>query len=299
MKMSFDEIQSIDDIYRFFINSKRSESHYLEYKKEIKNKPADLTKEVVAFANASGGMIIFGIEEERNHLPKKEHYMELMNKQHIIEDHILTHIQPRFSKTIYRIKSIPNPDNELEGILLVQVEKGDDGPYMNSEKIHYIRREKKSEPMTSQEIRDAIFRSGLFDALILELRDNSQLIEDFLKKIHEIKDKYPETFSDDEHSKNIQAIIFPFKTEAWKAITYSGLLSIIQQNSAQLIELYQSIYQVNQIIDVLKFGHRRIITQEKQSSYYILTVIESTIRQEIKGKLENILKSFTEKEQKI
>lgn len=298
--MSFDEIQTIDDIYRFFIESKRSESYYLEYKKEIKNQPADLTKEVVAFANASGGMIIFGIEEERNHLPKKEHYMELMSKQHIIEDHILTHIQPRFSKAIYRIKSIPNPDNELEGILLVQVEKGDDGPYMNSEKIHYIRREKKSEPMTSQEIREAIFRSGLFDALILELRDNSQLIVNFLKKIHEIKDKYPEALSDDNHFKDIQAIIFPFKTEAWKAITYSGLLSIVQQNSAQLIELYQSIYQVNQIIDALKFGHRRIITQqEKQSSYYILTVIENIIRQEIKGKMENILKSFTEKEQKI
>ncbi|MCE7743841.1 MAG: hypothetical protein GPJ52_01775 [Candidatus Heimdallarchaeota archaeon] len=147
---------------------------------------------------------------------------------------------------------------------------------------------------------NAMFRSGLFDALILELRDNSQFIEDFLIKSHEIKDKYDERPPIDVHYLYTQAIIFPFKTEAWKAITYSGLLSIVQQNSAQLIELYQSIYQVNQIIEALKFGHRSIVTQQKkQSSYNIVVVIESMIKQEIKGKIENILKSFTVREQKI
>lgn len=295
--MSFDEIQTMNDIQRLFILPKKSESHYLEYKKIIKG-GIQVTTEVAAFANASGGLVVFGIDvDTKTKLPIRTNPLTIKDNETDLDNYIDA-IQPRIFD--YRIKVIPDTEDETLGVFFIEVKKGKLGPYMASDKRYYIRREKKSEPMNNQEVREAIFRSGLFDALILELKDNNQLIEDFLIKIHEIKDKYEEKAPINDRYKDIQAIIFPFKTEAWKAITYSGLLSVVQQNSTQLIELYQSIYQVNQIIEALKFGHRRIVTQQKkQSSYYILVVIESTIRQEIKGKIENILKSFTEREQKI
>ena len=293
MVMVFNEINNEDDLLRLIINPKKSESHYLEFKSILKDKPSDLTKEVTAFANASGGVIIYGIIEDENHLAKESKWLELGDTQHKIEDQILSWVQPKF--TNYQIKTIQNSNDFNKGIFLIDIKKGSQTPYMNSEKIHYIRREKKSEPMNAQEIREALFRSGLFDALLLELKDNKQLVDDFIKNYGKLTDVYKEVKTTTDYYKAIQLALYPFKTEAWRALTYSGLLSTIQEISELLINLYQAIYKVNNIIDVSKFGYRRIITQQEQPSYYILTVINQIIVIEIKNKIESILKYFLEK----
>jgi len=286
INMKIEDIHTIADIEEFFIKPKITESQHLEYKSIVKNQPGDLTKAVVAFANASGGLIIIGVKESNNHFAEKVVPFGLKSFQHTIEDHILNHVQPKFLK--YKIKPFVDDNNPVNGIFVVEIEKGSNGPYMNSEKIHYIRRDKKSEPMTADEIRSAIFKGGLYDALIMELKENKQLILDFESNFGKIADKYKEIPS--EKARKIQAIIFPFKTEAWKSITYSGMLSIIKKNTPQLIELYQSFSQVNHVIQAVNLGHREIITTyNKTPSHYILQLIYQMNSLDIKDKLNQIL----------
>jgi len=287
--MTYDKIEKIEDIKIMYIERKRSESHYLEYKEKIV-KADSVTKPVVAFANADGGLIIFGIEEDGNHLPKGMKPILLKDNQHTIENYILDLVQPKFSN--FRIKPIPTEDNRT-GIFLIEVNKGINTPYMASNKVHYVRRDKKSEPMTAQEIREAIFRKGLRDALIAELQSNLERSGNIEKKndqLHQVLEDKHEPIPD-ESKLHVRAAIFPFNTEAWRAVVSSGLLSIVQEKHANLIKLYDLIIDFNFLTEYPKFDIRRIQTQNDEHHFNIMDVIQKLNRQ-IQSKLNESLKSF-------
>ena len=290
--MLFDKIQSEEDLIELIIKPKRSESHYLEYKRELEKKPKSLTKAVTAFANASGGLLFFGIEEDENHLATKIHWLQIGNNQHTIENLILDYIQPKFPH--YRIKPIHNSQDPGLGVFLVAIERGLNGPYMNSEKIHYIRRDKKSEPMNAQEIREAMFRVGLRNALIEELNwnlEHAKQIENQRQKLQEATpDTNPPLKSNGMH---IYPAIIPFRTEAWKAVAYSGFYSLFQEKFALLIKLYNLIFEINYLIDYLKYGISRVQTQEHPYHENLMFLTQGKCFT-IKTTVETILKRFKE-----
>jgi len=290
--MSFDEIEKIDDIDRIFIKTKKSESHYLEYKEKIV-KADSVTKPIVAFANADGGLIIIGIEEDDNHLPKEIKPVPLLDNQHTIENYILDTIQPKF--TNFRIKSILGEEKD-SGVLLVEVNKGLNTPYMASNHVHYVRREKKSESMTELEIREAIFRKGLKDALYVELKSNLGYSKNITKQnqaLHEsTRDK--NEGPPDPNKLHIRTAIIPFRTEAWRAIVSSGLFSIIQEKYETLIELYNLISEFNFLAEYLKFDIRRVQTQEENHHEHLINKLQAK-NTHIFTKLSESLKIFEKK----
>ena len=65
------ENYSIDDIYDF-IRNEVEENIHLDYKEaralgKEDAKKADITKDVSSFANADGGLFIYGLEEDDNY----------------------------------------------------------------------------------------------------------------------------------------------------------------------------------------------------------------------------------------
>ncbi|MBY8993495.1 MAG: ATP-binding protein [Candidatus Heimdallarchaeota archaeon] len=289
-------IETYEDLC-WLIDNQVHESIELEFKRELhkeKNKGKNtLRKAVSALANTNGGQLIIGMDE-KDDIAFEICGISIPDYRHTLDNWIQLEIYSPIAK--YEIDSIINKKNAQEKIYIIRVEKSRRAPHMFNYK-YYKRVETESKPMNNQEVREAMFRTGLRDALILEMKDNIKLIDDFSSNIRDIKHVYKEAPTENDHYKDVQAIIFPFKTEAWKAITYSGLLSIVQQYNEQLIELYNSIYQVNHIIDALKLGHRRICTQYSGGGFYILDVIQSIISIEIRDKLKKILKSFIEKNQ--
>ncbi|MFY9299921.1 MAG: ATP-binding protein [Candidatus Nitrosotenuis sp.] len=57
------EISNYEDIANLWKNN-QSETLNLEYKKEISSDPKEVAKDISSFANAEGGIIIYGVEEE-------------------------------------------------------------------------------------------------------------------------------------------------------------------------------------------------------------------------------------------
>lgn len=271
--MKYEEIKKIEDVQRLFIDTRRTESHYLEYKEKI-GRAKDVTKQVVAFANASGGLIIFGIKESDDHFPEGFNFMKLKDNQHTLENYILDTIQPKFLD--YKIKGIEGDDSS-RGFFLVKVEKGLNSPYMNSEKIHYIRRDKKSEPMNAQEVREAMFRKGLRDALIEEIKYNKESSLKITKQDHPLHEVAKDKFKakPDPKELDVRAAIIPFRTEAWKVVGYSGLFSIIQEKYSVFIELYNLIYEFNYLAELFKHDITRVQTQQKNHHQNLVSLLSS------------------------
>lgn len=161
---------TIDDL-NVLIKEKISEDEFLEYKKTLSANKADdkwitgadsigekavtnLAKEIIAFANTSGGYLILGMAEEGrvkpfasklNPIPR---IVELSEKlKHIFRNIIeptLNNIQYHSIKT-----------NENDGVLIIRIQKSYLSPHRSlNDKECYIRRNDSSEKMTMREIKD-------------------------------------------------------------------------------------------------------------------------------------------------
>lgn len=277
-------LKELNDLQEL-IDTKTSENLYLEYKSEI-GSHKKVTKQVSAFANSSGGYIIYGIREEKD-VPTVFCWIDRRNAQETIENFILAHIQPSLEIGNYKIKPIKNPGNSNQAIYIVKIEKSLDAPHMASDKKYYIRREKQSVPMEDKEVRETIFKSGLRDALKEEVKYNEQLALKISKKCEEIMCFEPE---------ERQTIAFtPFRTEAWKAALSSGLFNLIRNNMKDLINFYNIIHELNYIIELQKNRLNVIVTQTDDSSPKYGIYVPAIIRkkaQELSKYLPKIKQAF-------
>lgn len=145
------------------INNKVEENLHLDYKasgslEKNEKKANEISKDVSAFANSDGGVIIYGIKEDsiNKHIPEK---IDPIDRNAISKEWIEQIIQGRVSPRIQGINIIPitiNDPNEV--VYVVEIPKSDTVHQANDRK-YYKRFNFNSEPMYDYEIKDVLNRN--------------------------------------------------------------------------------------------------------------------------------------------
>ena len=180
--LTFSDIQSLQ-------TNKISESDLLDYKQNI-IEDNDLLKHIAAFANASGGYIIFGVKESgRGGHPVSIHGIDSSNiNKERIEQIVLSNITPRIHIRLHTI------DHEIHGkqILIVQIPDSQYKPHYNNHNNKFYKRfQFEAVAMTEQEISD-MYKSR-FHTL--------EEVEEYLRRF--------ENFLVDGHNMTGQIIVIP------------------------------------------------------------------------------------------
>ena len=159
--MVFFEIDnySKEDIEKLIINEVEENIH-LDYKasgaldKDDK-KRTEITKDVSAFANSDGGIIVYGVSEE-DHRPQRISPIDgrMYTKEWL--ENVIQLIQPRIDD----LKIYPIRINDLgQSIYVVKIPRSGNAPHMARDKRYYKRFNFKSEPMEDYEVKDLYNRS--------------------------------------------------------------------------------------------------------------------------------------------
>lgn len=268
MIFDLNEIQGIQNL----IDNSITETLTLDYKRELGNgekSNKEIAKDVSAFANTKGGVIVYGVEEEKGK-PISINWINNKDVKERIENVILSNIQPKLE--VCKIQQIDNPNNKEESVFVVTIPESTDSPHMVNHR-YYIRRNFKSEPMEDHEVKNAIFNKGLREALFEEIEYNEQLARKTISKIDEIY-KYPP------EKRRFTAFV-PFRVEAWRSVVSSGIFSLIKKHTKELTDVYNIIYEINHIFELQKYGREMVVTQTDDSKPDQGKYIPALIREKV------------------
>ncbi|MBL4645633.1 MAG: hypothetical protein COA52_15120 [Hyphomicrobiales bacterium] len=146
-----------------------------------------LSKELTAFANSMGGVLIIGIEDENNgHIADIIPLTDTKMNEQRLEDGLLPRISPPLSMNIYRI--------EITGgfLMVFDVPASANGPHQANDKRFYARRLLRIDPLLPFEIDDIRRRTmenPVNVSLTISFRDqgiNFSIINNGFASIHDI-----------------------------------------------------------------------------------------------------------------
>lgn len=269
-------IKEIQDIQNL-INGKIKESLTLEYKKEI-GKNEEIAKDISAFANTSGGVIIYGVEE-KDGIPVSFNWIESKGIKERIENVLLSKILPKLEE--YKIKQINNPNNKAESVYIITVQESINAPHMANYK-YYKRHNFQSVPIDDYGVKEAILKKGLKEALIEEINFNIILAKKTYEKTNEIMIY--------NHNERKPITFIPLREGVWKSMISSGLFHLIKKKTKELIEAYNLIYEINYLIELQKHGMDMVVTQVDDSKPHVGTYIPMLIRDKIHVMVSLLLK---------
>jgi len=200
--INFDEI-SLKDIEKL-VSDKLPENYNLEYKRTLSAKKGStdgwvegrnnigeyakekIAKEVVAFANAEGGIIILGIEETKTK-PARAKEIYPIPKPFDLAERFLQILREKIEPLVANLKIKGIETSDKKGIVVIKVEKSIEAPHRSLyDNLCYIRRNHSSKPMTMHEIKDlTLSRYHEFDRLNHQFEKRAELFRDRLthKKI--------------------------------------------------------------------------------------------------------------------
>lgn len=148
------------DFINSLIENEVEENIHLDYKAsgalgKKDEKKFEIVKDVSAFANSDGGILIYGLTEE-NHKPKDIDFVDgnVFTKEWM--ENIIHQIQPHIDGiTIHPIRENGNIGHS---IYVVKVPRSDKAPHMARDHRYYKRFNFKSEPMEDYEVKDILHR---------------------------------------------------------------------------------------------------------------------------------------------
>lgn len=155
------EIQEYSiEIIESLIANEVEENIHLDYKAsgalgKKDEKKSEIVKDVSAFANSDGGIIIYGLTEE-NHKPKEFDFVDgnVFTKEWL--ENIIHQVQPHIEGII--IYPIRNDGNIEQSIYVVKIPRSEKAPHMARDHKYYKRFNFKSEPMEDYEVKDILHR---------------------------------------------------------------------------------------------------------------------------------------------
>lgn len=158
-----------EDTINSIINNNLEESINIEFKSSGALSKQDsvkkeISKDISAFANSDGGIIIYGLDEE-SHVASKVSFIDGNTyTKEWIENIILSTIQPR----IDNLKIIPVRFNEeiSKSLYVLKIPKSNNSPHMNGDKKYYRRFNFQSVPMEEYEVKNLYNK---LDSYVLEL----------------------------------------------------------------------------------------------------------------------------------
>jgi len=165
-KLTFEDIKRLKD-------NKIPESKVLDYKRE-KIEKKDLLRHVCGFANANGGFLVFGIEEDdsKPSIPKKLAGLDKKNFNiEQTEQIICDNLDPRLT-----IEISPLIFKKDKFFVVIRIPEGPDKPYMSTadgDDRFYIRRNYRTPRMSEIEI-SSMYRQRF---------SSTQRIREYLEKI--------------------------------------------------------------------------------------------------------------------
>ncbi len=147
-----------------YIDNESQESLILEYKAasaldKSPSKKAEITKDVSAMANSSGGTIIYGVEEyggqDKKHLPEKIDPIEqdIFTKEWL--EQVINNIRPRIDGLV--IHSVPLDTTSNHVAYVVEIPQSTTA-HQATDKKYYKRFNFQAVPMEDYEIRDTMGR---------------------------------------------------------------------------------------------------------------------------------------------
>jgi len=139
------------------ISDKIEENLYLEFKRaKAVEDQKEITKDVTSFANAGGGIIIYGVEEN-NHVASKLDFIDggIITKEKL--EHI---INGKIQRKIENLEIIPiRFDSDIKkSIYLVKIPQSQDAPHMAFDHRFYKKQNFQSIPMEEFEVRNTYSR---------------------------------------------------------------------------------------------------------------------------------------------
>lgn len=153
---------SIDDITAL-IDNEAEESVHLDFKaagslsKDDKKK-AEIAKDVSAFANSDGGIVVYGIEE-RDH---KAYALSYIDGNTYTKEWLEQVIQDNIQRRIEGLEIFPIRDNGdiTKSIYVVKIPRSSNTPHMSADKCYYKRNNFRSVKMEEYEVRDLFYRES-------------------------------------------------------------------------------------------------------------------------------------------
>lgn len=148
---------SRSDLERY-INLGIQESLHLDFKDSralTKDRRDELVKDISAFANADGGVLIFGIRE-REHIP--ESLDDGVPNNSIDREWIDQIAQAHITPPVAGLTIIQVPASETSSYFVISVPKSFRGPHQASDRKYYKRYNFRSSPMDHYELEDVIGR---------------------------------------------------------------------------------------------------------------------------------------------
>ena len=157
-------LQDLND----FVELEVEENIHLDYKDGAalsSDKIFEITKDVSSFANSDGGIIIYGVGEDKN-THKPSYYAPITDTKYSKEwlEQKINLIQPKINGLI--IYPIRLNEKASKSIYIVKIPRSDDAPHMADDKRFYRRDNFSSEIMHSFEVRNCFYR---FTAPLLKL----------------------------------------------------------------------------------------------------------------------------------
>lgn len=179
-----------------YIENGVEENLHLDYKSaeslgKSEGKKKEISKDVSAFANSAGGLIIYGVSEyndrERSHLPEKSNPV---NRKEFSKEWLEQVINSNISPRIKDIKITPIQNEEMkdnEVIYVVEIPQSYTA-HQAKDKRYYKRYNFESIAMEDYEIKDIINRSNKADIKITFEPDIEQkYFESFIKDDRQFK----------------------------------------------------------------------------------------------------------------
>lgn len=153
-------IFNLDDIDTIISNG-YEESQYLEFKEkrafEIKDLRSEISKDISAFANSTGGIIIYGIEEKNS----KGYRLSFIDGDKFTKEWLQQVISSNIQRRISGIQIFPirYNNNLKETIYVVKIPESIDSPHQALDKKFYKRDNTECIPMHEYEIRNIYNRA--------------------------------------------------------------------------------------------------------------------------------------------
>lgn len=197
--------------------SSHTEDNHIEYKKHLS--PPDNTdksdtewrrdnieREAVAFANTSGGFLIYGVSDDVSLSPFKRPENEV--DQYIAQS--VAETRPKVKTTTKPI-SVPNNDTDRI-VVVVQVKEANRKPVATGDSAFYIRNEARKQPASKQ----------LLESWFVE-RDRRQQA---MRQLEMELDKFDEIY--DEHFKDYRRIPYP---PEYHLLNIESLREVLNENT--------------------------------------------------------------------
>jgi len=157
-----EEVEAPD--IQVLIDEQTIEDYSLDYTEIPKRISYDeLAKNISAFLNTNGGLVIFGVREQKKKYPKEITWGKI-SKETLVRS-LRGKIEPWHDNLEFR--PVYNPENDDELVFIIEVPKSLEPPHMGSGK-YYIRNVYESRPMGHYEIENKFKQSYLYKDKIIE-----------------------------------------------------------------------------------------------------------------------------------